>query len=79
MGLKDQVSELSAYIEKNKTYLSRNIELFDIHEGNLRPYVDQILKNSLSEQYYSKIKDRIYPINILKRIIVQRFFNFYRS
>lgn len=69
MALIDQTKHLAEYIEANRTYLNRNIELFDIHEGNLKPYVKDILKRSLSEQYYSRIKDRIYPINILKRII----------
>lgn len=68
MSLIEQRRELNGYIEDNKRYLSRNVQLFDIYEGNLRPYVDEILRQTLSDQYYSKIKERIYPINILKRI-----------
>lgn len=69
MGLLERTKHLKEYIEKNKRYINRNVELFDIFEGNLRPYVDKILKGSLSNQYYSKITERIYPINILIRII----------
>jgi hypothetical protein len=69
MALIDRTKDLKEYIEANKKYIAYNTELFDIYEGNLRPYVDEILRNSLSKEYYQKIQDRIYPINILKRII----------
>lgn len=63
------IKELTDYIEGHTHYLKKNGELFDIYEGNLRPYVDAILRETLSSAYYSKMKDRIYPINILRRII----------
>ncbi|MEO0272002.1 MAG: hypothetical protein ABIM30_02795 [candidate division WOR-3 bacterium] len=40
----------------------------DIYNGNLKPYVDEILKNTLSESYYNQIKSRMVLINVLKRI-----------
>lgn len=61
--------KLTEYIESYKSYLHTNYELFDIYEGNLKGYVDNILRSTLTSAYYSKMKDRIYPINILKRII----------
>lgn len=69
MALIDERKDLAKYIEDKKHYLSRNAQLFDIYEGNLKPYVDKILRETLSQQYYSKIKSRIYPINILRRLI----------
>jgi len=69
MALIDNRKELTSYIEANKKYTSHNIELFDIFEGNLKPYITQILKSSLTDHYFNQIKERIYPINILKRII----------
>ena len=69
MALANQGKMLAQYIEDNKRYTKRNIELFDIYQGNLLPYVQNILRTTLSEQYYSRIKSRIYPINILRRVI----------
>lgn len=69
MALINQRKELAQFINDHKHYIARNGQLFDIFEGNLKPYVDQILRETLSDQYYSKIKSRIYPINILKRLI----------
>lgn len=69
MALTNEAKELAKFIESKKQYLSRNAQLFDIYEGNLKPYVDKILRETLSHNYYTKIKDRIYPINILKRLI----------
>lgn len=69
MALTDQSKDLAQFIESKKDYLARNAQLFDIYEGNLKPYVDKILKETLSHNYYTKIRNRIYPINILKRLI----------
>jgi hypothetical protein len=69
MALIDDTRKLTSYISENKQYTNYNYELFDIYEGNLKPYVEKILRDSLSENYFSQIKHRIYPINILKRII----------
>jgi len=69
MALKDELVILAKYIEDKKLYLERNKELFDIYQGNLLKYVMEILRQSLSDEYYQKIKTRIYPINILRRVI----------
>lgn len=69
MALQNEAKDLAKFIDSKKHYLNRNAQLFDIYEGNLKPYVDKILKETLSDNYYSKIKDRIYPINILKRLV----------
>jgi hypothetical protein len=50
-------------------FLRVNSEKLDIYEGNLLPYIDQILRKSLSQQYYQAIKDRILPVNILQRYV----------
>jgi Phage portal protein, SPP1 Gp6-like len=55
------------YVKSQQHFLSQVDEIFDIYDGNLRPYIDKILKESLSERYYCAIKDRILPINILQR------------
>lgn len=67
--LKDRIQEILDYINDNSVYTEHNKELIDIFEGNLKPYVEQSLRSCLSEEYYTKIKDRIIVINILKRYI----------
>lgn len=69
MSLIENRKDLVDYINSKKGYTEHNYQLFDIFEGNLKQYVNQILQRSLSENYYEQIKERIYPINILKRII----------
>lgn len=59
------IRKVKAHIE----FLRVNAEKLDIYEGNLLPYIDQIMKMSLSPQYYLAIKDRILPINILQRYV----------
>lgn len=57
------------YIANHQSFTECNSEKLDIYEGNLMPYVMEILKNTLSDNYYQKIKDRVLPINVLTRII----------
>lgn len=67
MALRDLRANLLAAISTKKGYLAHNEESLDIYNGNLQPYVDKILKQTLSDNYYNKIKHRSVPINILKR------------
>lgn len=69
MALKDRRTEILAYIKHCTPYLEYNAAMLDIFEGGLKKYVLEVLKNSLSENYYSQIKDRVLPINILKRYV----------
>jgi hypothetical protein len=61
--------EHAEYIESKKHYLARNAQLFEIYQGDLLKYVRKIMLESLSPEYFEKIKSRIYPINILKRVV----------
>jgi len=67
--LKQRRKEIIEYIKAHRDFLKQNTEALDIYEGNLLPYVDNILRNSLSAHYYNSIKDRVLPINILQRFI----------
>ncbi len=69
MALKDRVDELNKYIEDNKSYLDLNADLFQIKEGDLARYIEDDLEESLSPNYFSKIKNRIVPINVLRRVL----------
>lgn len=65
--LKNRRKEIIDYVRAHKGFLSINAEALNIYEGNLLPYIDRILCESLSANYYHAIKDRIIPINILQR------------
>jgi hypothetical protein len=67
--LKDKRPLIIDYVKQHATFLNKNKESLDIYDGNLRPYVDDILRSSLSSNYYHAIKDRILPINILQRYV----------
>lgn len=67
--LREKRKELAQYIKDHAEFLNTNFQASDIYEGNLLPYVDSILKKSLSETYYKAIRERILPINILQKYI----------
>lgn len=67
--LKQKRKEIIEYIKAHRLFLASNNQALDIYEGNLLPYVDEIMRSSLSANYYNSIKDRILPINILQRYI----------
>jgi len=69
MNIQAQIDFYVNYIKQNQQYIQTNKTIFDIYEGNLLPYVKDVLKKTLSPQYYDKIEERIIPINILKRLI----------
>ena len=69
MSLSAQRFEILDYIKDNLDYLEHNKVLLDIHQGNLKPYVQADLKACLSEDYYSKIQERLIVVNVLKRYI----------
>lgn len=67
--LKQKRKEIIEYIKAHREFLRQNTEALDIYEGNLLPYVDNILSKSLSAPYYNSIRDRVLPINILQRYV----------
>lgn len=69
MTLQQTIPSIIKDIQKNKSRLEGNYELFDIFEGNLLPYVEESMKCQLSPQSYDQAKHRIAPINVLRRII----------
>lgn len=67
--LNDHIPKILNEINKYGPLFAHNHELLDIFEGNLLPYVDLVLKQSLNENYYKTIKSKIAPINVLTRTI----------
>ena len=69
MTRKDRIDFYLKQLELNRAFLKANEDRLSIYRGNLLPFVDKILKNTLSESYYSQIRERIVPINVLTRIM----------
>lgn len=67
--LKDKRDKIIKYVRQHAEFLRTNKEVLDIYDGNLRPYIDKIMQESLSSQYYNAIRDRILPVNILQRYV----------
>jgi hypothetical protein len=67
--LKDDIEWLLAIIKQKEAQIDFNTKLFEIMEGNLIKYIDQALKNQLSPNAYKIARERIVPINILRRIV----------
>ena len=66
--LNSLIPELIKHIDKNRENIKLNSILIDISNGNLLPYVRESLKRELNKRAYNTSKDRIPPINILKKL-----------
>jgi hypothetical protein len=69
MSLKEQIPVLLEATKKHAQLLEHNKKLFNIFEGDLLTYVQNDLKEQLSPKSYAVAKNRIVPINILRKIV----------
>lgn len=69
MSLAQESKLIAAGYKKNSGILQHNACLFDIWEGNLLPYVLEIMAKQLSKNAYEQAEGRAAPINLLKRVI----------
>jgi len=69
MALADKIPELLEHIKKNKKFTANNVESLEIYKGNLEPKVKEVLKSTLSSNYYSQIESRVVALNILQKLI----------
>lgn len=69
MSLRDDAKLISEAFKKISPRLEHNHALFDIYEGNLLPYVEEDLAKQLSKQTFEQAKNRIPPINLLRRLV----------
>lgn len=69
MAIRDNIPKYLKYIQDNRPYLEENRIKLDIFDGNLISYVKESLRKTLSDNYFSKIQERIIPINVLSRIV----------
>jgi len=69
MALQQRIPELLQYIKDNDSFTSHNVKALDMYEGNLATHVLDVLKSTLNDNYYNRIKHRVIPINVLRKII----------
>jgi len=55
-------------INEYEPFYKHNEEILDIYEGNLLPYIEELMCETLDNKYYSQIKHRILPINFIQKI-----------
>lgn len=67
--LQDKRKEIIEYVKKHRDFIKHNETVLDIYQGNLLKYVLESMRTSLSPQYFSAIRDRVLPINVLQRYI----------
>ena len=66
--LEHMTAELLDHIKINWQTVEYNTALIDIVNGNLLPYVQDSMKRELNPRAYNRSKERIPPINILKKL-----------
>ena len=59
-------------------YLRYNKDLLNIYEGDLLSYIEKELKNQLTPQSYEQAVHRIFPVNILTKVI-DKLTNIYQT
>lgn len=68
-SLRERRKDILAYIKSHSNYTEHNKTVFEVYEGNLLPLVRDVMQKTLSPEYFDRIKHRILPINVLKKII----------
>ena len=67
--LVDRIDELLKDISDLSCFYDHNEEILDIYEGNLLPYVEELMEETLDKRYYQLIKHRITPLNFTQKIV----------
>lgn len=67
--LRQDIPAIVAAYRQHCMMLEHNKKLMDIQEGNLLPYVEEEMKQQLSENAYKTCRHRIPPINVQKRVV----------
>lgn len=67
--LASRIDEFNEQIKDYCKFYEHNEELLDIYEGNLLPYVEKLMCETLDKRYYELIKHRILPVNFILKIV----------
>ena len=66
--LRDRIGEILMDIKDYDTFYCHNEEILDIYEGNLLPYIEKMMEDTLDPRYFKLIKHRIVPVNFIQKI-----------
>lgn len=72
MSIFEKKREILDYIEKHRSNLNYNENIFEILEGKLIDHVQASLKAQLSPNSYKTAMERVSPINIFRKAIMKR-------
>src|SRR5210317_796430 len=67
--LRERIPEFLEKLEDYDLFYEYNEEVLDIYEGNLLPYIERLMKDTLDDRYFSHIRHRILPINFIQKIV----------
>lgn len=67
--LRERIPQFLEKLEDYDLFYEYNEEVLDIYEGNLLPYIEQLMKDTLDDRYFQHIKHRILPINFIQKIV----------
>ena len=65
----ERIDELLTDIKDLDLFYEHNEDMLDIYEGNLLPYVEKMMQDTLDPRYFKLIKHRILPINFTQKIV----------
>ena len=67
--LVERIDELLTDIKDLSCFYEHNEQMLDIYEGNLLPYVEKMMQDTLDPRYFNLIKHRILPINFTQKVV----------
>ena len=67
--LSSRIGEFVDKIQDYDRFYDHNEEILDIYEGNLLPYVEKLMCETLDARYFELIKHRVLPINFIQKVV----------
>lgn len=67
--LADRIPEMIEKLQELDRFYLHNEEMLDIYEGNLLPYVEEMMQQTLDKRYYEQIRHRVLPINFVQKVV----------
>lgn len=64
----DKIQDILEHVKAQEKLFSHNKELFNIYEGDLLTYIEQDLQEQFTQKAFKRIRHRLAPINVLRRI-----------
>lgn len=66
--LMERIPLILGKIQDYDDFYCHNEEILDIYEGNLLPYVEKLMCETLDKRYFEQIKHRLLPINFVQKV-----------